>query len=98
MLSGAALSSEAGGLSMPDEVNGKLDTLITKVDNIEAILIGGGLKDSEKLGIVSRVQKLEDWYKEVKDDLRWIKRALIGGAITIGVGVFIFLIQNVLMN
>jgi hypothetical protein len=102
MISGEASSIESGGLfRMPDEVNGKLDTIIEKVginserlENIEALLIGD-MKDEKKVGLLNRVRNLEKWYGEIRDDLRWIKRSFIGGiTIAVAAGVIIYVIQN----
>jgi hypothetical protein len=75
---------------MGDEINGKLDEIKKAVDsnskklqNIEVTLI-----------LVTRVTKLEKWYSEVRDDLTWIKRAFIGGIITLIVSGIIIIIQN----
>jgi hypothetical protein len=85
---------------MADEINGKLDEIMDavkdnseKLENIEVILIGS-LEDSDKIGLVTRVRKLEKWYSEVRDDLTWIKRAFIGGMITIIASGIIIIIQN----
>jgi hypothetical protein len=85
---------------MGDEINGKLDEIKKAVDsnskklqNIEVTLIGS-LEDSDKIGLVTRVTKLEKWYSEVRDDLTWIKRAFIGGIITLIVSGIIIIIQN----
>jgi hypothetical protein len=86
---------------MPDEINGKLDAIISEIEgnsqrleNIEALLIGD-MKDEEKVGLLNRVRNLEKWYGGIRDDLRWIKRSFIGGiTIAVAAGVIIYLLQR----
>jgi hypothetical protein len=41
-----------------NDVNGKLDTLIAKVENIETLLVGD-VKNTGKVGVLERIRKIE---------------------------------------
>jgi len=99
MLSGEALSNRAGGLfSMAEEteINGKLDTLIKKVDNntdelesIKCLLIGDA-RDVEKVGLLERMRTVEKWIAKRE----WFEKLIIVAMIGNFIGLIFLLIQN----
>ena len=80
-----------------DNVNGKLDTLIDEVEdnsetlkNIEAILIGD-VKNTNKIGLVERMRKVEVWVAKREWFEKLIIVALVGNAIGL---IFILIKQS----
>ena len=82
---------------MPDnDVNGKLDTLITeiqgnseKLENIETLLIGD-VKDTNKIGLVERIRKIEVWVAKRE----WFEKLIIVALVGNAIGLIFVLIQN----
>ena len=79
-----------------DDVNGKLDTLITEVEdnnetlkNIEALLIGD-VKNTNKIGLVERMRKVEVWVAKRE----WFEKLIIVALVGNAIGLIFVLIQN----
>ena len=79
-----------------DNVNGKLDTLIDEVEdnsdtlkNIEAILIGD-VKNTNKIGLVERMRKVEVWVAKRE----WFEKLIIVALVGNAIGLIFVLIQN----
>ena len=79
-----------------DDVNGKLDTLITeiqgnsdKLENIETLLIGD-VKDTSKIGLVERMRKVEVWVAKRE----WFEKLIIVALVGNAIGLIFVLIQN----
>ena len=72
---------------MADDVNGKLDTLIDKVDNIEALLVGD-VKDTQKIGILERVRTVEAWIAKRE----WFEKVIIAATVMNFLGLLVALI------
>ena len=65
---------------MGDEINGKLDELIEKVDNIETLLVGD-VKDTKKLGLLERIRNVESWIEKREGFEKVLIVATIGNLI-----------------
>jgi len=83
---------------MADDVNGKLDTLISKVDNncekldnIETLLIGD-MKDSKKIGVLERLRNVERWIEKRE----WFEKLIIVAIVGNAIGLIFVLLQNFL--
>ncbi len=81
---------------MADEVNGKLDEIITKVgenseklENIEILLVGD-VKDSKTLGLLERIRNVEKWIEKRE----WFEKLVIGAIAVNILGLIFLLIQN----
>ncbi len=81
-----------------DDVNGKLDTLIDEVEdnsetlkNIEALLIGD-VKNTNKIGLVERIRRVEEWI-EKRD---WFEKVIIVAIVVNTIGLIFVLIQNLI--
>jgi len=82
---------------MADELNGeKLDTLIDEVEfnsetlkNIETLLIGD-VKDTNKIGLVERMRKVEVWVAKRE----WFEKLIIVALVGNAIGLIFVLIQN----
>ena len=79
-----------------DDVNGKLDTLITeiqgnreKLENIETLLIGD-VKDTNKIGLLERMRKIEVWVAKRE----WFEKLIIVALVGNAIGLIFVLIQN----
>jgi hypothetical protein len=72
-----------------DDVNGKLDTLIDKVDNIETLLVGD-VRNSGKIGILERVRQIEKWIAKRE----WFEKLIIIAIVGNAIGLIFLLIQN----
>jgi len=97
MLSGAALSSEMGGLSMPD-VGDKLDEILkaveknsTELDEISSLLIGD-TSDSGKIGLMERIRIVEGWIAKRE----WFEKLVIAAIVANFIGLMVILVQNAL--
>ena len=80
---------------MGDDVNGKLDTVIVelrenseKLENIETLLIGD-VKDTNKVGLVERIRKIEKWVEKRE----WFEKLLIVVVVGNAVGLIFALIK-----
>ena len=73
---------------MPDEINGKLDELIGKVDNIETLLVGD-VKDTKKLGLLERIRNVEKWIEKRE----WFEKVLIVATIGNLIGLIFMLVK-----
>jgi len=78
-----------------DNVNGKLDTVIIelrenseKLENIETLLIGD-VKDTNKVGLVERIRKIEKWVEKRE----WFEKLLIVVVVGNAVGLIFALIK-----
>ena len=78
-----------------DNVNGKLDTVIEelrensdKLENIETLLIGD-VKDTNKVGLVERIRKIEKWVEKRE----WFEKLLIVVVVGNAVGLIFALIK-----
>lgn len=97
MLSGEALSNDSGGfLVAGDEINGKLDTLISKIDentqeleDIKTLLIGD-VRDSGKMGLMERIRIVEGWIAKRE----WFEKVIIVAIVGNAIGLIVVLIQN----
>jgi len=92
---------------MPDNVNGKLDTLIQSVnesiesinenterlETIEALLVGD-VKDSGKIGLLERIRQIEKWIAKRE----WFEKIIIVATVGNIIGLIFLLIQNVLTH
>jgi hypothetical protein len=85
---------------MADEVNGKLDKLIgiqnentEKLDNIEKLLVGD-VKDSNKIGLLERIRKVEEWI----DKREWFEKIIIVAVVGNAIGLIFVLAQNALTH
>jgi hypothetical protein len=81
---------------MPDEINGKLDTLISKVDensdklgNIETLLIGT-TEDTGKIGLIERIRNVEKWIEKRE----WFEKVIIVAIVGNAIGLIFLLIQS----
>ena len=81
---------------MGDDVNGKLDTVIEelrenseKLENIETLLIGD-VKDTNKIGLVERIRKVEKWIEKRE----WFEKVIIVAIVVNTIGLIFVLIQN----
>ena len=81
---------------MADDVNGKLDTLISKVDencekldNIETLLIGD-MKDTKKVGVLERLRNVERWIEKRE----WFEKLIIVAIVGNAIGLIFVLLQN----
>jgi len=81
---------------MADDVNGKLDKLIDKIDencdkleNIETLLIGD-MKDTNKVGILERLRLVERWIEKRE----WFEKLIIVAIVGNAIGLIFLLIQS----
>lgn len=81
---------------MGDDVNGKLDTVIEelrenseKLENIETLLIGD-VKDTNKVGLVERIRKIEQWIEKRE----WFEKVIIVAIVVNTIGLIFVLIQD----
>ena len=81
---------------MGDDVNGKLDTVIIelrenseKLENIETLLIGD-VKDTNKVGLVERIRKIEQWIEKRE----WFEKVIIVAIVVNTIGLIFVLIQD----
>ena len=81
---------------MGDDVNGKLDTVIVelrensdKLENIETLLIGD-VKDTNKVGLVERIRKIEQWIEKRE----WFEKVIIVAIVVNTIGLIFVLIQD----
>jgi hypothetical protein len=81
-----------------DDVNGKLDILITeiqenseKLENIETLLIGD-VKNTNKIGLVERIRKIEQWIEKRE----WFEKVIIVAIVVNTIGLIFVLIQNLI--
>ena len=81
---------------MGDDVNGKLDTLIDEVEfnsetlkNIETLLIGD-VKDTNKVGLVERIRKIEKWVEKRE----WFEKLIIVAIVGNAIGLIFILIRQ----
>ena len=81
---------------MADDVNGKLDTLIDEVEensetlkNIETLLIGD-VKNTNKIGLVERIRRVEEWIEKRE----WFEKVIIVAIVVNTIGLIFVLIQN----
>ena len=79
-----------------DNVNGKLDTVIVelrenseKLENIETLLIGD-VKDTNKVGLVERIRKIEKWIEKRE----WFEKVIIVAVVVNTIGLIFVLIQD----
>ena len=73
---------------MTGEINGKLDTLIDKVDNIETLLVGD-VKDTKKLGLLERIRNVEKWIEKRE----WFEKLIIVAVVGNFIGLIFILIK-----
>ena len=80
---------------MPDEINGKLDTLISevqdnseKLDTIETLLVGD-VKDTRKLGLLERIRNVEKWIEKRE----WFEKVIIVAVIGNLIGLIFILVK-----
>lgn len=85
---------------MAEDVNGKLDQLISKLDencdkldNIETMLIGD-MKDTSKVGILERLRLVERWIEKRE----WFEKLIIVAIVGNAVGLIFVLVQNALSH
>ncbi len=83
-----------------DNVNGKLDTVITelrenseKLENIETLLIGD-VKNTNKVGLIERIRKIETWIEKRE----WFEKVIIVAIVVNTIGLVFVLIQNLISN
>ena len=81
-----------------DDVNGKLDTVLDrldenceKLDNIEALLVGD-VKDTQKIGILERLRHIEKWIEKRE----WFEKIIIVAVLGNLIGLIFVLAQNAL--
>jgi hypothetical protein len=81
-----------------DNVNGKLDTVITelrenseKLENIETLLIGD-VKNTNKVGLIERIRKIETWIEKRE----WFEKVIIVAIVVNTIGLIFVLIQNLI--
>ena len=81
---------------MGDDVNGKLDTVIIelrenseKLENIETLLIGD-VKDTNKVGLVERIRKIEKWVEKRE----WFEKLIIVAIVGNAIGLIFILIKQ----
>ncbi len=80
------------------DVNGKLDTVITelqenseKLENIETLLIGD-VKNTNKIGLVERIRRVEEWIEKRE----WFEKVIIVAIVVNTIGLIFVLIQNLI--
>jgi len=83
---------------MADDVNGKLDKLIDKIDensdkldSIETLLMGD-VKDTNKIGILERLRLVERWIEKRE----WFEKLIIVAIVGNAVGLIFVLVENAL--
>lgn len=80
---------------MADEVNGKLDSIIKKVDHLAELVesleiaLCGDVKQ-EKVGVLERIRRIEAWI----DGRRWFEKIVLVAVIGNLVGLIFILIQS----
>ena len=81
---------------MAEDVNGKLDQLISKLDencdkldNIETMLIGD-MKDTSKVGVLERLRNVERWIEKRE----WFEKLIIVAIVGNAIGLIFVLLQN----
>jgi hypothetical protein len=72
-----------------NDVNGKLDTLIAKVENIETLLVGD-VKNTGKVGVLERIRKIEKWI----DKREWFEKVVIVAIVGNAIAAIFLLIQS----
>lgn len=85
---------------MPDDLNGKLDKLISKVEHnsetlesIETLLIGD-VKDTNKIGIIERLRIVEKWIEKRE----WFEKIIIVAIVGNLIGLLVVLVQNAITH
>ena len=85
---------------MADDVNGKLDTLISgvrenseRLESIETLLVGD-VKDTQKVGILERIRLVESWIAKRE----WFEKLIIVAIVGNAIGLIFVLVQNSLGN
>ena len=80
---------------MPNDVNGKLDTLIsavednsTKLDTIEKSLVGD--VKTGKVGLLERVRQIERWVEKRE----WFEKVIIAAVVAEFIAIIFVLIQS----
>ena len=81
---------------MADDVNGKLDVVLDrldenceKLDNIETLLVGD-VRDTQKVGMLERVRHIEAWIEKRE----WFEKLLIVAIVGNAIGLIFVLVQN----
>jgi hypothetical protein len=80
---------------MASDTNGKLDTLIDKVDEnsekldtIETLLVGD-VKDTKKLGLMERIRNVEKWIEKRE----WFEKVIIVAVVGNLIGLIFVLVK-----
>jgi hypothetical protein len=80
---------------MASDTNGKLDTLIDKVDEnsekldtIETLLVGD-VKDTKKLGLMERIRNVEKWIEKRE----WFEKLIIVAVVGNLIGLIFVLVK-----
>ena len=70
----------------------RIEKLCSKIDKTHVALFG----DMEKAGLIERVRIMEDFYKEIKEFHRSIKRVIVNSTGTIVASIFVAMVIYVL--